>query len=507
MGGACGKLEKVKDIEDENFNPYSTQQLATKKEPKRNSDLLVSQDLLVQGKEFKNVYEDYKFISLLGEGAYGSVEKVVHIKTNIKRALKKISKQNQVTTEKEILNEIDILKKTDHPNIVKIYEFYNLPNFYCIITEFCEGGELFDYIIKFGPFQEAEASFIFYQILSALYFLHSSNIIHRDLKPENIIIESIRKEDKMCYIKLIDFGTAKLHDKDKSEKRKIGSSYYMAPEVLKKNYNEKCDLWSCGVILYILLTKVPPFGGKTEDKIFPKILKGTYKIEGTPLQACSSDVKDLISQLLELDPKKRLSAGQALKHPWFIKMKTKELLGKIVKANIKTSFQQLSSFKPNFGLQHAAIAFLVHNMPQSEELRQIASIFRQIDESGDGRITKAELIQGYKLFHPNLKNPEEEVEKIFSTIDTDNNGYLEFEEFARVLINKKQLMTKEILRFSFDFFDRDGSGAITLDELEVIFGKHNSDTLKKILDEIDTDKNQKITFEEFEKMMIKIVLD
>lgn len=491
----------VKEDNGEEIEPYKSDL------DKKNTNVIINQNVLVQGREFENVYDNYKFMTLLGEGSFGTVEKVMHRKTNIIRALKKINKKNKISTDSEIINEIEILKKLDHPNIVKIYEFYNSKDNFYLVTEYCKEGELFDYITKFGPFKEKQASYIMYQIISAVFFCHSSKILHRDLKPENILIESIRKSDNYLNVKVIDFGTAKIFEKNKNEKKQIGSSYYMAPEVLNKSYTEKCDLWSCGVILYILLTKIPPFGGKTDDAIFNKIKKGVYTVEHTPLANGSAEVLDLIEKLLEMNPKKRLSAEQALNHEWFHKMKTKELLFPTAKLNLKTTFAQLAGYRKGFKLQQAAIAFIVHNMPPTEEIRNITATFRHIDENGDGRITKNELVKGFKLYNPSISDPEAEVENIFSTIDTDNNGYLEFEEFTRVLINKKNLMTKEILKFSFDFFDKDGNGEITESELEEIFGPKNAATVAKLVSEVDEDSNGKITFEEFEKMMVKIIAE
>jgi len=160
-------------------------------------------------------------------------------------------------------------------------------------------------------------------------------------------------------------------------------------------------------------------------------------------------------------------------------------------------------------LQQVAIAFIVHNMPQNDEIRNINAIFRLIDENGDGRITKQELIKGFQLHNPSVQNPEEEVDKIFSSIDTDNNCYLEYEEFTRALINKENLMTEEILRFSFNFFDKDGNGEIVVSELEEIFGLfgHRNSALRKMIEEVDIDKNGEISFEEFKTMMKKIISD
>ena len=160
----------------------------------------------------------------------------------------------------EIKNEINILKSLSHPNIVKIYEFFDTAVDYYIVTEYCKKGELFDYINN--KYSERQLAVLFYQVFSGLCYLHEKKILHRDLKLENLMISEIEKDintgEEYFWMKIIDFGTAKIFERKKKEKEIIGSSYYIAPEVLKKNYNEKCDTWSVGVILYMTLTGVPP---------------------------------------------------------------------------------------------------------------------------------------------------------------------------------------------------------------------------------------------------------
>ena len=503
--GACFKVNakdsRKKDKSDE-LTLYKTKSHKESLHRKRSS-LIIDQNILVKLNN-ENPLKNYEKIEILGEGAFGTVDKVLHKQTKAIRAMKKINKKNATTTEAEIINEIEMLKKLDHLNLVKIYEFYNTDNDYYIITDFCKYGELFDKIKQHGPFSEKQAAYIIYQLLSAIHFCHSSNIIHRDLKPENILIDTI-KEDNLYDIKVIDFGTAKMFDRNVTEKRRIGSSYYMAPEVLLKSYSEKCDMWSVGVILYILLTKYPPFNGKNDDEIYKSIKIGKYDIIGPPFEKISKQAKSLISKLLEMNVKERLSAEQALKHDWFKALKTKELLFDTAKMNIKSILSTLSTYKPKYKLQEVAIAFIVHNVDQTNEFKKVFSAFQVIDENGDGRITKNELIKGMKIYDPTIVDPEQEVNKIFATIDSDNNGFIEFEEFARVILDKKKLLSDEIMQFTFDFFDKDRSGEITLQELIDIFGKSNESELIKLVNEVDIDKNGKIEYSEFKEMMNKIL--
>jgi calcium-dependent protein kinase len=276
--------------------------------------------------------ENYKIKKKLGEGSYGIVWRVEHKETGLIRAMKKIIKftTSKKESEKEILNEINILKKMDHPNIVKISEFYNTPDGYYLITEFCNDGELFNEIFDHAPFSELNAGRIMYQIFSAVNYCHNINIIHRDLKPENILIE--KKEGNNYSIKVIDFGTAKFCEKSKKENKIIQNAYCIAPEVLTENFNQMCDLWSCGVILYMLLSGIAPFSGKTDGIIFEKIKLGKYKMNIKRFENISSEVKDLINNLLQKSPNKRFTAQKALEHSWFKKLDIKAIYpeGKIL---------------------------------------------------------------------------------------------------------------------------------------------------------------------------------
>ena len=215
--------------------------------------------------------------------------------------------------------EVEILKKLVHPNIMQIFEFYeDKKNFY-IITEFCEGGELFDKIIEKGTFSENEAAWIMKQLLSAVNYIHSNNIVHRDLKPENILLDT--KKDNI--IKIIDWGTARFFDKSKKMNRINGTPYYIAPEVLAEKYDEKCDIWSCGVIMYIMLCGYPPFNAESDELILEKIKKGKFSFPPEEWDSVSPLAKDLVTKMLEFHPSKRLSANEALTHKWLVSNNTK----------------------------------------------------------------------------------------------------------------------------------------------------------------------------------------
>ena len=331
--------ENSDNINGQKVNKSAQGSILKENMPHLESNVIIDGNLIV-GKATGNVNEKYKSIRKLGEGSYGSVYMVNHIHSSQHRAMKIITKKSTRETtqiDNEILNEIEMLKRMDHPNIVKIFEFFYSSKNYYLITEFCKEGELFDRIVKEGPFDEEFAGYIMYQIFSAVNYCHSMNVIHRDLKPENILIER-KEQNGFLKIKIIDFGTAKIFDNNKVECKVIGSSYYIAPEVLSKNYNEKCDLWSCGVILYILLSSSPPFAGKGDAEIIENIKKGYYDIESNIWEKISPEAKNLIRNLLEKNPAIRITAEEAMNHKWFKKLKIRDKLNYIPKEKILPAF-------------------------------------------------------------------------------------------------------------------------------------------------------------------------
>lgn len=206
-------------------------------------------DIFIKKLENDPIYE-YSKEKLIGKGSYGEVYLVKHKLTEVIRAMKVIDKNNEEEelSDEEILNEINILKKIDHPNIVKLFEFYSNKSTYYLILEFCEGGNLYQFVNE-NIVSEFQVIYIMFQILSAMNYCHNINILHRDLKPDNILIK--KNEDGLCRVKICDFGTSYIFKKGEQQKEAIGTLNYMAPEVLKEKYNQKCDLWSCGVIMYI----------------------------------------------------------------------------------------------------------------------------------------------------------------------------------------------------------------------------------------------------------------
>ena len=425
-------------------------------------------------------------------------------------AIKVIEKvPSNIIDDMEIKNEINILKSLSHPNIVKIYEFFDTAVDYYIVTEYCKKGELFEYINN--KYSERQLAVLFYQVFSGLCYLHEKKILHRDLKLENLMISEIEKDintgEEYFWMKIIDFGTAKIFERKKKEKEIIGSSYYIAPEVLKKNYNEKCDTWSVGVILYMTLTGVPPFDGETDEDIIHRIKIGKYSKTNKRFLEHSPEVIDLVNSLLERNIDKRLSAKQALEHQWFKKFCGRNLFCNFNKEEIMPYIDNLFQYKYNSKLQELVIAFLVHNLSLTDETLIILKMFRFFNKAGDCKLTKSEFtlgLYGYK----NKEEVDEMADIIFQRLDGDNNGYIEYEEFLRACVDKTKLMTKENLKYAFKFLDHDNTKTLNVKNIiDAFITKPNKEieTIFMItLKEVDKEGKGIIKFNEFCELMTKI---
>ena len=424
--GTKAKENLKEEEEDFYFEDWKTSS------KKNKTNIVVDNNVIISKNFNSNVFDNYVVLKEIGTGTYSKVQLVQH-KINLSiRAMKVIKKKKKkgtnVTNENEVYKEVDLLIKMDHPNIVKIFEFYNGEKEYYLIMEYCEGGELFDKIVK-SNLTEIQCAYIMYQILSAVNYCHKMKIIHRDLKPENILIQ--KDEDGFYRVKICDFGTSKAFKIGDTQKQLVGSAYYIAPEVIQKKYNSKCDLWSCGVIMFVLLTKKPPFGGRTDQIIMQNIQIGKYKTE--LLDNFSPYAKELVSLLLEKNIKKRINAETALNHPWFDVYKCKDILTDIQdKDTIKRFISNLKNYKRGSIIQETALAFLVHNYPDLDEIVNACKLFGQIDQNGKGKITLKDFIEGLKKILK--KDMEEDAKKIFENLDEYGSGYLEYEMFIRAAI-------------------------------------------------------------------------
>lgn len=258
---------------------------------------------------------NYKLGRVLGQGAFAKVKLATCTKDNVKWAVKVISRRSLSASDSESLKkEMSILQKVAHKNIVRTKEIYDTPNFTYIVMECMSGGELFDRIVDMGSYTELEAKTAFWDIMSAISYCHSHGVVHRDLKPENILYTSAAPD---ADLKLADFGLADVINSDQMLHASCGTPSYIAPEILKgKEYGKEVDVWSAGVILYILICGFPPFYADDDVALFRNIKLGEFEYTEPYWDDASEEVKDLINSMLIVDPSKRLNVDEAMKHQW-----------------------------------------------------------------------------------------------------------------------------------------------------------------------------------------------
>lgn len=452
--------------------------------------------LKMTDQKFTEVYEIGK---KLGTGAYAEVCLCTHIEHQIPRAVKIINKRllESETCKSQFIAEINILKQLDHPSIIRAFEFFEDADQYYIVMEHCKGGELFDEIIKHKQFTEYQTAQIVKQIFSCIAYLHSIGIMHRDLKPENLLLE---EKDDLLNIKLIDFGVATKFDKN-GMTGMIGTPSYLAPEVITGKYNEKCDVWSVGVIMYILLSGFQPFQADTPNKLYEEIQDYNYILNDYGWEYISNDAKDLIRRIF-VPEKGRITAQKALKHRWIcmqLRQDKKDV------ESVKSVLDKLIDFKGHNKLQEATKLFIITQLMSSKEIKEAKDIFKELDANGDGKLSRQELLDGYKRFIPE-SSAEALVDKIMKEVDSDNSGFIDYNEFLKAAIDMKSVTSPEYLQTAFNLFDRDRSGKISIEELKVVLQGRDEDQhiFEGILKQVDENGDGEIDIEEFAAILKKI---
>ncbi|XP_065011873.1 calcium-dependent protein kinase 2-like [Musa acuminata AAA Group] len=452
----------------------------------------------VLGRPMEDIRTMYTIGKELGRGQFGVTHRCTHKATGEELACKTIAKRKLRTKEdiEDVRREVQIMYHlSGQPNIVDLKGAYEDKHSVHLVMELCAGGELFDRIITRGHYTERAAAALLRTIVQVVHTCHSLGVIHRDLKPENFLLLN---EDEDAPLKATDFGLSVFFKEGEVFKDIVGSAYYIAPEVLKKKYGPEADIWSTGVMLYILLCGGPPFWAESEHGIFEAILRGQIDFTSDPWPNISPGAKDLVRKMLNLDPTERLTAFQVLNHPWI-----KED-GEAPDTPLDSAvFNRLKHFRAMNQFKKAALKIIAGCLSE-EEIKGLKEMFKNMDSDNSGTITVEELKEG--LTKQGTKLSEDEVKQLLEAADADGNGTIDYDEFITATVHMNRMDREEHLYKAFQYFDKDNSGYITREELEQALkekGMYDGQEIKDIIAEADADNDGRINYDEFVAMMRK----
>jgi calcium-dependent protein kinase len=333
-----------------------------------------------------------------------------------------------------------------------------------------------------GRMKEEQVRIIILKILHAINYCHSFGVVHRDLKPENVVFESPNTEEEedevdehnnnTYNIKIIDFGLSTLKNKTEKLHTILGTPYYMAPEVLKGEYNEKCDIWSIGAITYFLLSGTEPFKGETSNKIFAKILFTEPDYNPDKFKNVSPLAIDFIKKCFEKEPDNRFSAKEGLTHPWFEPVFKKLYAPKYLDDNL---LYNISTMKKYSHLKRLIMRYLVYNMGHTE-LSVYRKAFLAFDKYNSGVITPEELKRLFNIYHKPLS--DDQIKNIMSLSD-DNNDFLTYNEFIICCLRIRDFLTPKKLFDAFLFFDIDNNDVIDSNDIYLTLLRWGKDVTDK----------------------------
>jgi calcium-dependent protein kinase len=465
--------------------------------------LMARASVLLDRKWFVTSREDdirghYDLSKEIGAGGFGRVLLGTHIESGEVRAIKLIQK-DKLENDQTFKTEIEIMARLDHPNIVRIIETFETSSLCCLVMEYCEGGELFSLICEKRTLTEAEAAVYMRQILSALAYCHDAKICHRDLKPDNLLLTY---KTGSFEIKLADFGLSQSFSEEDLMHSISGTPYYIAPEMLSGSYNHLVDMWSLGVILYIMLSGCTPFNGQSNEEILFRVYAANYNFFPTPFSQVSHSAKDLIARMIMKDPSLRITARQALSHPWIRGADT------LMKPLMDEVYQGIKSFINEQALKRATFMYLASRLAE-RELQDLKQVFVSLDDDQNGLLSYSEFEIGLRRLMTQSSDRDVKLRNLYNMIDSNLNGKIDYTEFLAACLHSQKYLNIGLIKSAFSFFDTDDSGFITKEELGRALNGNRVDgpqldaTCEEIIRLVDTNGDGMIDYMEFLMMMLE----
>lgn len=431
---------------------------------------------------------DFRPVKVLGEGGFGKVMLARRRSNDTERAIKIINKKDYGGNKYE--REFKILKELNHPNVLRYYGSYEHKSKIFLVIEYCNGKELLAEIIQSGRLTEKQTQNYFREITEALVYLHSKNIVHRDLKPENIMIEKDTKS-----VKIIDFGLSKQTSKKNARMRsEVGTLMYSSPEVDAGYYSEKCDIWSLGVILYLTLCGQLPFHADTTKKLIKLKKSFNPEFKGYKWDRVSKNAKDFLNQCFCKKENQRMSATEALNHPWLLEEASDEVIldHKLV--------GQLYAYSKECRLVNNIKYFVCAFNELQKKEKDLVTLFKRIDVDKNGELSKEEMLGAYKenkeVFAA-FKIKREQIELLFNQLDLDCSGTIDFLEFIVAIKNFASGPNRKSLKKAFEELSGK-DGFLDFESLRASLGTELPENeWLMVLKKYDKDGNGKIDFNEF----------
>jgi calcium-dependent protein kinase len=401
----------------------------------------------------------------VGEGTFGVVSRMLDIATGLERAIKTVPKD--LLDESDLWQEIEFMRDFDHPFVARLYGTYEDPANLYMIMEHCSGGELFEAVDHAGTLPETTSATIFQQMLMSVSYIHSKQICHRDLKPENFLLSRPGPVER-ALVKLIDFGTARHFSAENPMTTKICTIHYVAPEILVRGaapYTEKCDTWSLGVCLYLMVCGSPPFYGDTDTVTLKQVRKGKFKFEPVDFWATmEEDIRLLISALLQMSPEDRLSAQEALRHPWF----TKKARRTSITFRVEEVIPRLLRFRKYLWFKQKSMQLIANHLSE-DDVNDIRPLWFQFDINNCGKITRHELARAI----PAEGLSDELLEKralLLQEMEADGKkGEVGYTAFLAAMLDADRRTNPATCKSAFREFDLDNDGFIRMTELSLIW--------------------------------------